>query len=133
MRARRLLEDKEDKKWEIKLKIADEWAEASKLDVDDDEEFDQFKTILLPKIRKFYKRMKTFMEAKPNALRALKKILIELNNTKDALEWDHYWEHFFLWADEHNVYIEVPRDKKKGAKDPKGLGIEREVDIDSMV
>ena len=132
MRARRLLEDKEEKKWEIKLKIADEWAEASQLDVDDDEEFDQFKSILLPKIRKFYKRMKTFMESKPNTLRALKRITIELNNTKDALEWDHYWEHFFKWADKHNVYIDVPRDCKKKSKDPKGLGIENEVDIDSM-
>ena len=109
MRARRLLEGEEDPKWEIKFKIGKEWEQAS-AEFQEKQDFDQFKMIVMPPVRKFLERMKTFLENKKEEYRTLRVIVGNLNKSKDALEWNHYWEDFFEWADDNNVWIEAPRE-----------------------
>ena len=101
-RARRLFE----KRWKIAFKIGDVWEEAQELDTDDEDGFDRFKTLIMPKIRKFYTKMETFLDDDEEIMR-LDDIIFELDDTDDEQEWDYAWEDFYDWADDNDVWIET--------------------------
>ena len=101
-RARRLFE----KRWKIAFKIGDVWEEAQELDTDEEDGFDQFKSLIMPKIRKFYTKMETFLDDDEEIMR-LDDIIMDLDNADDEQEWDYSWEDFYDWADDNDVWIET--------------------------
>lgn len=101
-RARRLFE----RDWKIAFKIGDVWSQAEELDTEDEDDFDQFKSLIMPKIRKFFTKMETFLEDDEEIMR-LDDIIMDLDNSDDAQEWDYSWEDFYDWADDNEVWIET--------------------------
>ena len=106
-------EEEEDSNGDFKVsfKIGDVWEEAQKLDTDDPEEFDQFKFLIMPKLRRFYTKMETFLDDKEE-IKNLDYLIDDLDDSKDAQEWDYNWDLFYDWADDNDVYVEVDPPKE---------------------
>lgn len=104
-RAKTLNEAKEDY-WKIKFHAEDLWDVTQDMDPNDPDEFDNFKLLSMPKLRRFYKKMETFLDDEVE-ISTLSNIIDDLEEAPDAQDWDFYIEDFYDWADDNRVKVEV--------------------------
>lgn len=108
MRARTINESKKlfERKWDVKLHLGSVWSEAEELDTEDPDGFDQFKILVMPKLRNFLDKMTTFLEDEDEVMK-LESIIQALDYTEDVMEWDYSWGDFYDWADDNKVWIDT--------------------------
>ena len=119
-RAKMVFESEEKRRWKVKFKIGDVWAEVEKLDTTDPDEFDQFKSWIMPKLRRFNDKMNTFLEDE-DELKSLNSVILDLDDSSDMDEWNLYWDEFYDWSDDNDVWVEIKENssvlKKNGEYD----------------
>lgn len=103
MRAKRIFEGN---RWRIKLKLGEVFKSTENNDMDNPDDFDQFKSLIMPKLRRFKDKMNTFIED-DDSLLVLEDLVFSLGEADDSDEWDFIWEDFYDWADDNSVWIDV--------------------------
>ena len=96
-----------ERKWDVKFKIGDVWSQLDEIDPEDEEGFDQFKLLIMPKIRNFQEKMEMYLEEDEDEIFRLDDIIMDLDNAEDSAEWDYAWDDFYDWADDNKVWVEI--------------------------
>jgi|AntAceMinimDraft_13_1070369.scaffolds.fasta_scaffold126918_2 hypothetical protein len=74
----------------------------------------------MPKLRRFNDKMNTFLEDE-DELKSLNSVILDLDDSSDMDEWNLYWDEFYDWSDDNDVWVEIKENssvlKKNGEYD----------------